>query len=280
MTTKQFSKSGQAARDAISMAKQADPHELYELAVQDPPTEYEFIIKNFRRIRGRAPAIMREDFCGTAAMSCEWVRQRRNNVAIGVDLDGSVLQWARDHNVAKLSPSQRQRVSLVQNDVLSAKTEPADIALAMNFSYFIFEERATLRRYFRRVRDALVDDGVLFLDAFGGYEAFREMSESTEFDHFSYIWDQARYDPITGRMQCYIHFRFPDGSRLRKAFSYQWRMWTLPEIQELLIEVGFRNVTVYWQGTDTETNEGNGVFEPAEHGDADPAWICLISAEK
>lgn len=280
MTTKQFSKSGKVARDAVSMAKSADPHELYELAVQDPPTEYEFILKNFRRIRGRAPSIMREDFCGTAAMSCEWVRQRRNNVAIGVDLDGSVLQWARDHNLAKLTPSQRQRLSLVQGDVLSAKTEPADVALAMNFSYFIFEERATLRRYFRRVRDALVDDGVFFLDAFGGYEAFREMSECTDFDHFSYIWDQAQYDPITGRMQCYIHFRFPDGSRLRKAFSYQWRMWTLPELQELLVEVGFRNVTVYWQGTDTETNEGNGVFEPAEHGDADPAWVCLISAEK
>lgn len=280
MTTKQFSKLGKGAREKVSMAKLADPHELYELAVQDPPTEYEFILKNFRRIRGRTPISMREDFCGTSAMCCEWVRRHRNNVAVGVDLDASVLQWARDHNLVKLTPSQRQRLTLVQGNVLSVKTEPADVVLAMNFSYFIFEERAVLRRYFRRVRDALVDDGVFFIDVFGGYESFREMSECTDFDQFSYIWDQAQYDPITGRMQCYIHFRFPDGSRLRKAFSYQWRMWTLPELQELLVEAGFRNVTVYWQGTDTETNEGNGEFEPAVQGEADPAWICLVSAEK
>lgn len=280
MTTKQFSKSGKPASGALSMAKLADRHELYEYAVQDPPTEYEFITTNFRRMRGRLPAIAREDFCGTAAMSCEWVRQRRTNIAIGVDLDPEVLGWAQDHNAAKLTPGQRERLSLVNGNVLTAKTPPADVALAMNFSYFIFRERATMRRYFRRVRDALVDDGIFFLDAFGGYEAFREMSEKTDFDHFSYIWDQAEYDPVTGRMQCYIHFRFPDGSRLRNAFSYEWRLWTLPEIRELLEEAGFSKVTVYWQGTDEETNEGNGEFTPAEKGDADPAWICLISAEK
>ena len=81
-------------------------------------------------------------------------------------------------------------------------------------------------------------------------------------------------------MTCHIHFEFPDKSRLEKAFSYDWRLWTLPEIRELLSEAGFADITVYWEGTDEESNEGNGIFEPTESGDADPGWICYIVAEK
>ena len=124
-----------------------------------------------------------------------------------------------------------------------------DIVLAMNFSYWILHTRTGMRRYFEKVRDALVEDGVFFLDAYGGYDAFREMRETTGNDGFTYVWDQARYDPITGRQRCHIHFRFPDGSRIKDAFVYEWRLWTLPEIREILEEAGFRDVTVYWQGT-------------------------------
>ena len=117
-------------------------------------------------------------------------------------------------------------------------------------------------------------------ELFGGYDAYREMTERTDHKKFTYIWDQHHYDPVTGHMTCHIHFVFPDGSKMKNAFSYEWRLWSLPELQELLYEAGFQRVIVYWQGTEEGTNEGNGVFEPAEHGDADPAWICFISAEK
>ena len=73
---------------------------------------------------------------------------------------------------------------------------------------------------------------------------------------------------------------FPDGSRLKRAFSYEWRLWTLPELREILEEAGFDPVTVYWQGTDEETGEGDGVFEPAEEGEPDPSWIVYIVAER
>ena len=123
--------------------------------------------------------------------------------------------------------------------------------------------------YFSSVRRALADDGIFFLDAYGGYDAHREMKDRHKFDGFSYIWDQAVYHPVTGYMQCHIHFRFPDGSRMNKAFSYEWRLWSLPEIQELLYEAGFSNVTIYWQGADEETGEGDGVFEIETEGEAD-----------
>jgi cyclopropane fatty-acyl-phospholipid synthase-like methyltransferase len=168
----------------------------------------------------------------------------------------------------------------MNENVLTAKTPPVDMVLAMNFSYWIFRTRDELRGYFSRARDCLADDGVLFLDSYGGYEACREMEEETDHDDFIYVWDQARYNPITGEMNCHIHFKFPDGSKLKRAFSYNWRLWTLPEIRELLGEAGFKRVLVHWEGTDTKSGEGNGVFTPTENGDADAAYICYISAEK
>lgn len=263
-----------------TQAERADRHVLYQKAVQDTGFEFEFVDATFKRLRGRTAHTVREDFCGTAAMCCEWVRQRRDNRAIGVDLDPDVLAWGREHNLAELKPAELRRVTLIEGNVLTVEPEPVDLLLAMNFSYQCFKDRATLRRYFKRAHAGLVDDGVLIMDAFGGYDAYREMTERTQHKRFTYIWDQYRYDPVTGDMTCHIHFAFPDGSKLKKAFTYEWRMWSLPELQELLYEAGFQRVTVYWQGTEEGTNEGDGIFEPAEHGEADPAWICFVSAEK
>jgi len=263
----------------VTMAERADRHRLYQEAVQCVEAEIDFVDETFKALSNRKGQLLREDFCGTANTACEWIRRRKKNRAIGVDLDAEVLQWGKEHNVAKLGRSGK-RVTLLNANVLDVQCEPVDIVLAMNFSYWLFKDRAQLRRYFRHVYEGLVDDGVFFLDAYGGSEAYTEMRERTKCDGFTYVWDQASFDPITGNFVCHIHFRFPDGSRINKAFSYDWRLWTLPEIRELLEEAGFRNVTVYWQGTDEETGEGDGDFEPAEHGEADPAWIVYISAQR
>lgn len=262
------------------MAEQADRHRLYEQSVQDTEFEYEFVDATYRRIRGKKARLLREDFCGTAQMCCQWVKGRKSNRAIGVDLDEEVLEWGSKHNLGRLSAAEQKRVSLIKDNVLTVETEAPDIVVAMNFSYQLFMTRDLLRQYFSRVHDALAEDGVFIIDVFGGYEAFQEMQEKTKHDGFTYVWDQHRYDPITGQMTCYIHFHFPDKSKLKRAFEYHWRLWTLPELQEIMAEAGFSHVTVYWQGTDEETGEGDGNFQPAGHGDADPGWIAFISAEK
>ena len=136
-----------------------------------------------------------------------------------------------------------------------------------------------LRSYFASVRDSLGDDGILFMDSFGGYDAYREIEEKTRHKGFTYVWEQASFDPISGHMVCHIHFHFNDGSKLKNAFTYEWRLYSLPEIREILLEAGFANVTFYWQGWD-ENDEPDGNFLPATKGEADPGWICMISAEK
>jgi cyclopropane fatty-acyl-phospholipid synthase-like methyltransferase len=262
------------------LARQADRHHFYQESVQDTEAEIDFIESTWAELRKRPAELLREDFCGTANTACEWVRRDPQHYAVGVDLDGEVLDWGRANNLEKLGSEQQSRIRLLQKNVLDEPTELADIVLAMNFSYYLFLCREDLLEYFRNVREGLVDDGLLFLDAYGGYDAPREIVEERECEGFTYIWEQASFNPIDATMTCHIHFRFSDGSRMEEAFSYYWRLWTLPEIQELLIEAGFSEVTVYWEGTDEEINEGNGIYAPATVGDADPGWVCYIVAER
>lgn len=265
-------------------AATADIHVLYQLSVQDVESEIDFVDEKFEEMRGRKASRLREDFCGTGNTSCEWVRRRKSNTAVGLDLDQPTIDWGMEHNVAPLDKDQRKRVALLNRDVTTPGDAVGfDVILAMNFSYWILQDRAQLREYFKTVRESLNDDGLFFLDFYGGYEAFREMTEDRDVgegkDAFVYVWDQHKYDPISGRMQCYIHFKFQDKTRIKNAFSYEWRLWTLPEIREILAEAGFSNVTVYWEGAD-EDGEGNGEFEPVTEGEADAAFICYLVAEK
>lgn len=261
-------------------ASNADRHELYERSVQAVDAEIDFVDETFSTLRGRQASRLREDFCGTGNTSCEWVRRRPGNYAVGVDLDDEVMAWGREHHVQKLADGASERIALVHGNVLTTDVVDQDIVLAMNFSYMIFKERAVLRDYFTRVRESLNDDGIFFLDAFGGYDAFRVVKEHTDYDDFRYTWHQATYNPITGDMRCHIHFKFNDGTRLKRAFTYEWRMWTLPEIQEILTEAGFAKVTVYWQGWDESGEEADGEFYPATEAEPDAGWICYIVAER
>jgi hypothetical protein len=262
------------------MADTADRHYLYQESVQDTEAEIDFVQQTWDSLRDRPAEYLREDFCGTANTACEWIRRDHQHYAVGIDMDSEVLQWGWSNNIAQLDPQQRARISLLRENVISAETELADIVLAMNFSYYLFTERSDLLDYFRCVHAGLVEDGIFFLDAYGGYDAPKELEEPRDCEGFTYIWEQASFNPIDSCMTCHIHFEFPDDSRMENAFTYHWRLWTLPELTELLSEAGFRQVEVYWEGTDEETNEGDGVFEPATVGDADPGWVCYIVAER
>ena len=262
-----------------TMADKADIHELYEISVQNVEHEVEFLQTTFEQIRGRKAHLFREDFCGTASVCCQWVRQGEEYQAIGVDIDPSILEWGRKNRLAKLPTVDQARVSLIESDVMTAQTPPPDILAAFNFSYFVFKTRDELRAYFNKAYDALTDDGVFFVDLFGGPEAQEETKEKTKQKRFTYVWHQAEFHPVTNFIRCHIHFRFKDGSKIKKAFTYEWRLWSAPEIREVLAEAGFKNSTLYWEGED-EDGEGNGEFTPDEKGEADLAWIAYIVAEK
>jgi hypothetical protein len=263
-------------------ARNADPNKLYEMAVQCPEAEIDFVDQRFFKLRGRRAVSFREDFCASAASACEWVRRRAGNRALGLDLNPKILAWGRKHNIGALTPEQQSRITLLERNVLDPGPEGRgfDVVAAMNFSYWIFMTRAEMLRYFKTVREGLVKDGIFFLDSYGGWESMKTQVERRRIKGgFTYIWDQAKFDPITHDLTCHIHFDFPDKSKITKAFTYEWRLWTLPEIRELLAEAGFRNITVYWEG-DNDSGGGNGIFKPAKRGEDGPSFIVYMTAER
>jgi len=263
-----------------------DRHLLYSAAVQSVEADLDFFERIYRKRHGRRFEALREDFCGTAALACEWVRRRPTNKAWGLDLHRPTLDWGRARYVPRLGAA-AERLTLLERDVLDAHEPRADVVAALNFSYCIFKDRATLRRYFRSVHRSLRPGGVLILDLFGGTEAIcedredRRIPASTAFDGsrvpaFTYVWEQAAYNVIDNGIVCHIHFKLRDGTRIRRAFSYDWRLWTIPELRELLDEAGFTESEVYLEGWDDEEDDTDGVFRRRTRFDNQSGWVAYV----
>ena len=260
-------------------ARNADKFVLYANAVQAPELDTAFMARYFQKVAGRPARTFREDFCGTAALSCHWVKRHRDHTALGIDLDGPTLAWGRAHHVKHLlDDEQRERLTLERANVLAVQRPRVDILCALNFSYFIFKTRDTLRTYLHNCRRSLLRDGMLFLDLWGGSETQNEQVDRRRCGGFTYLWDQWKFDPLTYHATCRIHFEFPDGSKMRSAFVYDWRLWTPPELAELLAEAGFSSWHFLWEGTDHKTDGGNGVYRRVTKGSADRAWIAYLVA--
>lgn len=224
---------------------------------------------------------MREDFCGTFRVSCEWTKLNPKFAAIGVDIEDEPLDYGRQHNLASLSADQQERIHLVKGDVRSCELPSVDLACALNFSYFCFKNRQMLRSYFANVYQSLNPNGIFVMDCFGGSQCYEANEEETEYEDegFSYFWDQDNFDPVTNHSQFYIHFQRHGEKKRERIFSYDWRLWSLPELRDILEEVGFRNVTVYWEGTD-EDGEGDGEFKPVDGGEECESWVAYLVADR
>lgn len=274
-------------------AKGCDRHALYQRAVQEPDCELDFVEKVFRHAGLARPTFIREDFCGTALNSRTWVQRRAGNRAVGVDIEASLV-GPRGRGTLdaqrELNDEQCSRLTLVCDDVRSERLvreagtgERPEAVLALNFSYWIFSTRADLLAYFRAVRAALGPTGRFVLDFFGGSDCLREMQERRRIPSvkrdggFTYVWDQQLYDPVSGRYRCTIGFEFPDGTALRDAFVYSWRLWTLPELRDLLAEAGFARVDVWTEGDDSRGN-GDGVWRIRTRNPADRSFLAYVVA--
>ena len=279
---KKKNKKNPQPRQSWRTAETADRHELYELSVQNVEGEVELVQQFFLDLGEGVCTRVREDFCGTGQFSAAWAKSASERTAIGIDLDAEVLQWGRTKLADRLDEDSQKRVELVEGDVLKITGAPVDAGMATNFSYYLFKTRSELKNYFSTARRHLRPGGIFIMDAYGGSESFEEQEEERDLDGFVYVWDQNHYNPITGDVVNHIHFRFPDGTDMNKAFTYEWRLWTLPELQEILREAGFQSVHVYWEGTvedGEEEGEGNGEFTQTRVGEACQGWIAYLVAQ-
>ena len=258
-----------------------DKYHYYLKSVQSPANDVRFIRKTYKELKAKAPTTFAEDFCGTFQLCCEWVRLQKNHRAFCVDLDPEPLAYGKANHLTKLTYEQQQRLQVMQSNVLNPDLPKSDIIAAMNFSYFLFKQRAQLKEYFSRSYERVEKDGIFLIDAFGGPLCCEPNEEETvhEEDDFSYFWDQDHYDPVNNHAIFYIHFKRKGEKKREKVFAYDWRMWSIPELRDLLEEVGFKRVHVYWEGT-SKDGEGNGIFRRVKKGESCQAWVCYLVAEK
>jgi len=240
-----------------------DRHDLYELCVQNPPVLAAFL----RHLHGKQPTRLAEDFCGTAALSREWVR--------GCAIDSDVRAICLDSDPSTIDVAKRRaasdpgidagRLEFIVSDAARAPlprsfNEGSDTIFVGNFSIGELHDRSTLLRYLARARTRLRDGGIIACDTYGGESAWRTgavrrtfrvashmmqifgvQSDFLAFIH--YTWEQRSTDPFTARVTNALHFRVEVGGEIVQeftdAFVYRWRVWSVPELRDAMEEAGF-----------------------------------------
>lgn len=257
-----------------------DKYYYYHKSVQSPDDDAEFYEKAYGHFFPDYEAItLREDFCAAFANSCSWVKLSSEKQAIGLDIDIEPISYGKKNYLSKLSADEQKRINIMEKNVLDKDAPSADIITATNFSYFCFKKRNDLLEYFKNCHNTLNEEGVLILDCFGGPECHEANEHETEHDTFSYYWDQDNFNPITHEATFYIHFKRKGEAKRNKEFIYDWRLWSIPEIKDLLEEAGFSESVVYWEGSD-DSGDGNGEFDITETGEECESWIAYIVGKK
>lgn len=248
-----------------------DRYDLYELAAQSPPMQAKFL----RAVHGGDARTLGEDFCGSGAIARAWTALGPDRRAVCVDIDDAALSALR----SRADESTRARLELVRADVMAATTR-VDVLCALNFPVGYFHERADLLAYFRHARSRLNRAGVLVVDTYGGRDAFsRGESEQDLPGGVRYVWEQREADPLTARVRNAMHFVLPDGSTIRDAFVYDWRLWSVPELRDAAAEAGFARADVYDTLGDALDSRGELHALPLDSGDElDDNYVVYVAA--
>lgn len=261
-------------------AATADKYELYQLSVQSPKEDVEFLAGVYKEIRNKRAHHFREDFCGTGLLSATWIGRGKAYTAEGFDIDPEPVAWGKSHHFADLGKAAK-RMTFHLQDARESSDHPPDVRCAQNFSYWVFKTRPQMLDYFKKALEDLDTDGIFVVDLHGGPEVMEEMEEETEIDEgFTYVWDQDEYWPVTSDALLHIHFRFPNGTELTKAFTYDWRLWGLTELKDILQDAGFVQVDCYWEGTDDDGESGDGIFTKEEKGEICTSYVAYLVAQK
>jgi precorrin-6B methylase 2 len=220
-----------------------DRYELYELCVQSP----RHAVALLRHIHAGNARTLAEDFCGTAAVSREWVTHP-GCTAVARDLDPVVIERARSHASGGVT------LEVGDATVPTPGAPRADIIFVGNFSIGEIHQRLALVAYLRHSLARLNPSGVFVCDTYGGESAFRtggvtRTHLAPDGSIVRYTWQQRAADPATARVENALHFRVERAGEvvldLPDAFVYHWRLWSVPELRDAMEEAGFTRTTVH-----------------------------------
>lgn len=259
------------------MKAKYDKYVLYEKAVQDPEPDVDFLNKTYRRLRGKRPFSLREDFCGTGFLSTTWVKQSVKHSSFGLDLCEEAIGSGKERHYSKLTPEEQKRMRYYKKNVLKSAGMKADVVVAMNFSWWVFKERSHLLEYFKAVRKSMKRDSIFCLDTMGGGEVAEIASETKKLKGFTYYWECKSFNPIDNHVYYYIHFKLNGEKIKRRVFHYDWRLWGLPEVKDILLEAGFSDVRIFWEGDD-EKGGGDGNYRETKTAEDCLLWVTYLVA--
>ena len=173
----------------------------------------------------------------------------------------------------------------LKQDVRKKNKPQVDVLAAQNFSFWIFKTRKEVTKYFRIAHANLNDRGIMVMDMMGGGGCLVEGQTDKRTivkgkKGFKYHWEQARFNPITADCSFYISFKFPDGSKLNRAFEYHWRFWSIPEVREMLRDAGFSASYVYWEKDEEDGDDDAPDWYKCAEAPSDDCWIAYIVAVK
>ncbi len=286
------------------MSDGLDRFACYELCVQSPRHVSAFL----RGVHGNKPVVLREDFCGTAALSQRWLedaaRLGEAASAIAIDLDPEAINRARTSASHSSSPregaagwvgsSSRSSFSPSLQLLCADSTKPSnpdpgcDVIFVGNFSIGYLHTRRELVEYLKLSRSRLergnagFGGGVFVCDTYGGASAFqlgsltrKHPSRAREIIH--YHWQHEDADPLTAMVTNSISFRVEvDGEivqEMPRAFVYRWRLWSIAELRDAMTEAGFVFTEVY-----ADCNLAPGQTpSPVSPGELKDDWIVLVT---
>jgi SAM-dependent methyltransferase len=264
----------QALGGSASIAASQDKYRLYLESVQSPKESADELDRVWEESGPRRkPRLFIEDFSGAAALSAAWLAKAPERRAIAVDIDPVPQAWGQAHlPPAALERIQYETVSVLDHD----PAEKADIIAAMNFSWLLFTTRNALREYFESCHRRLAPGGILIMDLMAGTDAAvvgteaRIVKGKSSSLRYKYFWSCRSYNALTALGTWTISWKFSDGSVLKHAFKYDWRLWTVPEVTEILTSLGFK--VTHWVDVAEDEDEvdlkpvttyaGSGVYLP------------------
>ncbi|GLJ54877.1 hypothetical protein SUGI_1178420 [Cryptomeria japonica] len=164
----------------------------------------------------------------------------------------------------------------------------ADVVCAFNYSCCCLKSRSDLVLYFKKALNAISNEGGIFvMDLYGGSSSEHALKFRRRYEDFTYIWEQEDFDIISRTTRISLHFNLNKMQRsYRHAFTYHWRLWTLPEIKDCLEEAGFSSVH-FWirempdiQGEEMEDYDVNDnvKYEEVSSFKQQGAWNAYIVA--
>ncbi len=221
------------------------------------------------------PATLREDFGGTCSVAAAWCASDPARDAVAIERHPPTARWAqRRHHDAIANGS----LHIVQSDVMAFAGPKVDVVCALNFSACEWHTRTQLLAYLKHARRCLNAHGIVALNTYGGPTSETPSTQHRRFTQngsvMRYTWEQQSFDPITRRARNAIHFEHGPRSQrqqVRNAFTYRWRLWTLPELADAMTQA--RLTPTVWMSSPTK-----GYRPVTQAPNTTTDWVAYITA--